>query len=115
MTTVLKAKLPEKTSTDSHYNADWLDYFELSKLPLENQRFHLPEFINNIISGSKNWIWPGTETETAQTAETRYLDKIDMLDEIPSILMPPKKKYQIKLHITNIKRGRPSFCDEFEL
>jgi len=42
---------------------------------------------------------------------------VDLFDdvEIQSPLMPPKRRFKVRLKIRNIKKGQPSICDDIEV
>ena len=112
MSPVLEARLPEGTLTGSESNEAWREYFDRPNFYPKEMTFQLPDFI---LVETNNWKWSSLKTDTARIDETRYLYKIDIIDEIQSLRILPRNEFQIKLHIKSITRGRPSICDEIEL
>ncbi len=53
--------------------------------------------------------------ELSQSILNTSFLQVDFIDEIASPVMPPKKEFNVTLHIKSITKGRPSICDEIEL
>jgi len=112
MPTLLPAIISEKSSTSSHSDEDWYSgLFEGGGL-IQLGQFHLPDC--DTINGIVGWRWSPDKIETASVGETKYPKSLEIIEEIESPLIPPNKKFQVKLLIKTVRKGKPSVCDEIE-
>lgn len=113
MPTLLQDGIFEKTSTSLYADEDWYNsLIERGELiPLEP--FHLPDC--DTINGIDEWGWSSDKIETASVGETQYSKTFEIIEETEGPLIPPNKKFQVKLIIKKIRKGKPSVCDEIEL
>lgn len=90
LTNKVPFNIANKKSDYSLSNEPWVDTFLNYNGNYLNGKFTSVPIINNILTA-------------------------DLIDEISSPILSPKNKFNIKIKVTNIKRGQPSFCNEEEL
>jgi len=75
--------------------------------------FKIPNVVTPILL-SRLFSWGIAENETGRAIITNIANtRLDV--EIEAPLMLRKKKFQVRIVIQNIKKRRPSLCDEVEL
>lgn len=110
MPTVLEAKVPKREVTNSNLAEDLYRNLEGSAVYAAKLHFILPAI--HFFYGEE-WKWAPQRSETTAFTETISL-VWDALDITSSPLMPPMRKFKVKLRVKNIKMGSPSICNDIE-
>jgi hypothetical protein len=108
MSPVLDAKKPKKALTNSQ--KDVFRNLEINNNYVEGKLFCFPELYVTLVDA---WELP-PNTVTTSTINTLHM-AIETLDKFEGPLMPPKRKFRVRLNIREIKRGKPSICDDIEV
>ena len=110
MPVLLQDTITKKSPTSSFSDEDLFVGLSECTKPILPEQFQLPDC--NITNGME---YSSDKTGTASYGEPKQYRTLEIIEEIESPLIPPNKKFQVKLIIKNIRKGKPSVCDEIEL
>lgn len=113
MSPVLEALPPKKSSTVSSYYNEWLTFLDEGAPVIQDRQIKFPDLSMCIVERPDgNWVLINGETSGSGRSIGRL--ETDIVDDIESSIMPPKRKFRIRVKVKSIKKGRPSICDEVE-
>lgn len=115
MPPVLEALPSKKIPTASNYYNEWLtsSFNEDAPVIQVDRQIKFPELSMCIVERPDgNWVLINGET-SGSGRSVEHLE-LDIVDDIESPIMPPKRKFRISVRVKSIKKGRPSICDEVE-
>lgn len=113
MSPVLEASSPKTSLTTSSYYNEWLSFLDEKPHPINYQEINLQDLSRFIVERPDgNWVLVNGETAGSGRPITR--PESNIVDDIASPIMHPRRKIRIYVRVTSIKKGRPSICDEVE-
>ena len=113
MSPVLEASFPKTNLTTSNYYNEWLNFLDEDTSFIKNKQISFPDLSMYIVETPEgNWVLVNGETSGSEMSIGKM--ELDLVDNIDSPLMPPKRKFKIHVRVRSIKKGRPSICDEVE-
>jgi len=115
MSPVLEASFPKTNLTTSNYYKDdeLLNFLDEDDFIIRDRQMKFPDLSMCIVETPEgNWVLVNEGTSGSEMSIGKM--ELDLVDNIDSPLMPPKRKFKIHVRVRSIKKGRPSICDEVE-